>query len=157
MLIIRWLMTDEHVRALALKFKILSSITVRLSRQDIEKKFKEKHIDVSPLALGVMRILAHKVHTIGELGKHMIISPASLVPIIETLVEKGYIKKENDSKDRRKSTLHVTPKAKSLLKRYPLITEDDVLLKSLKKIGEKKSRELVTILEELLTELSTVY
>lgn len=147
-------MNKKGYRMMAHRLKVVSAITFRVIRQDIEKSLKDKGINISPLSLAVVRIVAHKQCTMVELSRHMMIAPASLVPVIDSLEKNGFLKRGSDLKDRRRIPLSVTKVGLNLLSRVSSISEDDMLVKTMEKLGEKKSKHLLKLSEELLTTLS---
>ena len=139
---------------MAYRFKILSAVTLRLIRQDMEKKYREECIGISPLSFGVMHVLMHEPLTLAELGRRMIIAPASLVPVVDALCTKGLLRRGIDKDDRRRNPLFVMPKGKRLLSRYPMVSGQDALLEAFTRLGAGKTRQLLALSEELVTLLA---
>ncbi|USD63908.1 homoprotocatechuate degradation operon regulator HpaR [Vibrio sp. SCSIO 43140] len=98
----------------------------------------------------VMRVLDTK----GEIDfttlsrESCILSP-SLTGIINRLEKLGYVEKKKCEHDGRKSYIHLTAKAESLVERLrPQIEEQYVALKE--RIGEERYSELSNLLNELI-------
>jgi DNA-binding MarR family transcriptional regulator len=147
-------MANLQYQHLALRVKLLSAIAFKIARQDFEKRLKKESIGISPLALVVMRIIRQEHCTIQYLSKQLMIAPASLVPIIDSLERKGLVKRSSDPKDRRKTPLALTSKGEVLFSRFQSLTKDGLLVKSISKLGDKKSLQLIGLLEELTNILS---
>jgi len=145
---------DDKTSQIAFRVKVLSAVAMKLARQDVEKRLQVERIDISPAALVVLRFIKHDHCTICELGRKMMIAPATLVPVVDSLAEKGLLKRGNDPKDRRRNPLLLTPKGSALLARVPAVAKDDLLVKCIAGMGENKSMQLVRLLEEMVTSLS---
>jgi DNA-binding MarR family transcriptional regulator len=145
---------SNEYSVLALKFRILSTIILKCSRRDIEERLRKKGIAISIPAVAVMRLVRNNVTTIRDLSKRMLIAPATLVPIIDGLERKNLLSRGTDAKDRRKNNLSITDRGVNLLSRINLTINEDLLTKSMVKIGTEKSSRVVKELEELATLLS---
>lgn len=141
-------------RARALKLSILSVIVAKLTKRDLEQWLQHERINIGSLALAVMRLIRHEPATIQDLSRQMMITPATLVPVIDTLTRKGFVAKGADAEDRRRNPLSLTPKGAELLMKISTKRKDDLLEKSLAKMGEKKTLHLVELMEELTTLLA---
>ena len=63
----------------------------------------------SPLHMNVMTILSEKeMYTITELSNEMLISKQQMIPIIDKLVDSGFVKRERDNVDRRSKRISIT-------------------------------------------------
>ena len=52
-----------------------------------------------------------------QLGKRIAVDPATMVDVIDSLEESGYILRERNTEDRRQYALQATPKGRALYKR----------------------------------------
>jgi len=147
-------MKEQEYRQLAYRIRASYAITLRINRQDLERRCKNKDIAISPLAVAVIRFIAHEPKTLGELSSQMIIAPASLVPVVDMLEKNGLIKKGNDPKDRRRNPLTTTQKGIDILLKFKDISSEDILVKNLEKLGVEKAKRLSLISEELLSLMS---
>lgn len=147
-------MEDKKLRELAARLKMLSATAIKSARHDLETRLRNDHIGVSPLSLMVLKMIKKESCTIGELSKKLMMAPASLVPVIDSLANKGFVKRGIDSSDRRRNPLTLTAKGDSLLGKVQSIYKDDIIVKSLSKLGEKKASQLVSLLEDLTSALS---
>jgi len=147
-------MEDKRYQERAFRLKVLSTVMMKLCRHDIEKRISDVGVDINPLALAVLRFIKHEPSTICSISKKMMIAPASLVPVIDTLDNHGLIKKGSDPNDRRKNPLLITQKGADILSKVPMVAKDDLLAKSIIKMGDKKSSQMIKMMEELVTQLS---
>jgi len=144
-------MEEYDYKILAYRLRALYSITLRINRHDLENRCRRGNITVSPLSVAVIRLLAHESKTIGELSGQMMLAPASLVPVVDILVKKGLIRRDTDSKDRRRNPLTATTKGVELVSTFKTISSEDILVKNLEKLGINKAKKLVAISDELLS------
>ena len=82
------------------------------------------------------------------------VAPATLVPMIDNLESKKLVIRKTDAKDRRKNPIHLTQKGIDIVAKIPLMDEKNKLMRSVDKLGEQKTSKLITLLEEIVTELS---
>jgi DNA-binding MarR family transcriptional regulator len=147
-------MNNKKYQHLALRLTVLSSLALKLVRHDIVQRLHKEHIKINPHALAVMRIIGSEQCTIATLSKRLMIAPASLVLVIDTLDKKGLVRRDIDPKDRRRNPLSLTHKGEQIISRASAIGSDDIVVKSLSRLGERKSFELLGLLEELVIILS---
>jgi DNA-binding MarR family transcriptional regulator len=147
-------MEEKKYSGMAFRMKILSMQIFKLSRHDFEKRLKKEKISISPLAMIVLRMIKYDKCTIQLLSERLMIAPASLVPVIDMLEMKQYVKRSSDPKDRRRNPIIVTAKGEEVVAKMPAVANSDLLMKSLSRMGEKRSAQLISLLEELVTTLS---
>ena len=64
---------------------------------------------ISPLHMNVMTILSRKeMYTMTELSNEMLISKQQMIPIIDKLVDSGFVMRERDNVDRRSKRISIT-------------------------------------------------
>ena len=148
-------MEKKTYRALALKLDILSVIIAKRTKRDLEGWLHQERINVGPLSLAVLRLVRHEPSTIQALSKQMMIAPATLVPVIDTLVRKGFVARGADAADRRRNPLSLTSKGVTLLSKTVAKRKDSLLEKSLTTMGEQKTLQLMKLMEELTTLLAS--
>jgi DNA-binding MarR family transcriptional regulator len=134
---------------MASELKVLTSLILKLSKQDIEQRLTKAKANISFLGLMVLRILCHKDQTISELGEKMILKPATLVPVIDGLEVRGLVKRKQDSNDRRRNTISLTPTGTKLIKTIPIVEADDHMVAVLQEIGIDESQRLLTLLRKI--------
>lgn len=97
-------------------------------------------------------ISQHPKITVGELAEVLMMSSGSVAQLIERLTSKGWLKKEEDKKDRRVSHLVLTDEGeKEILKMDEILTER--MSSMLSMISEKDLKEILRIQKKLLEQL----
>jgi DNA-binding MarR family transcriptional regulator len=134
---------------------VLLHIIGRLSRQDTEKRLKKEDFELSPLSFGVLCALRKNSCTVAQLSKKMMISPPTLIPIIDSLEIRGYLKRGINPQDRRKNPLILTEKSMKLSTRMLKLSGEDNLIKNISKLGKNRAELLVKLLEELVESMSS--
>jgi len=82
-----------------------------------------------------------------DLSKILELSPSTITPLINSLEEKGYLKREYDKTDRRIVLLSFTEEGYSLKEK--MNTEFNNRMKGLiKHLGEKDTKELIRLLKK---------
>lgn len=147
-------MADDEYQKLAFRLKMLTALAIKNLRSDIEAKLKQENLKISYLAFKVIRVMGREKTTLKQLSKKMILAPASLVPVVESLVRKGLVERKTDPTDRRKNILSITQKGE---KAYAIIgsaCSEDAISKSLSQLGGKDAEKLVLLFEKLVTNIT---
>lgn len=105
---------------------------------------------MSGLAFGILGILRQREQTISDIGRHMMISPPALVPVIDALERQGLVQRGRDPNDRRRTPLLVTDEGRRVLASVPVMDRDDVLVRSLEAIGQERASLLLDLLREVV-------
>jgi DNA-binding MarR family transcriptional regulator len=147
--------STNNIEFISLETKVLLHIISRLSRQDTEKRLKKENFELRPLSFGVLCTLRKRSCTIAQLSKKMMISPPTLIPIVDSLEKNGYLKRGINPKDRRKNPLILTEKSRKLSSRMLKLTGEDSLIKTISKLGKTRAGLLVKLLEELVESMSS--
>jgi DNA-binding MarR family transcriptional regulator len=134
---------------LASELKILTSLILKLSKHDIEQRLTKAKANISFLGLIVLRILCRKDQTISELGEKMILKPATLVPVIDSLEVRGLVKRKQDTHDRRRNTISLTLNGTKLIKTIPIVDDNDQMIAVLQEIGKEGSEKLLMLLRKI--------
>jgi DNA-binding MarR family transcriptional regulator len=146
-------MTKPDLRALATEMRILQSVLSKISREEIERRLASYDVGVSVMQFFLMRTLRREEQTLSELSRKMLLDPSTLVPMVEALVRKGFVRRNRDPRDRRRIPLTLTDEALHLIGSIPTTNEDDIILRALAQMGEEKSQQLVELLREMVTNL----
>ncbi|MCL4370210.1 MAG: MarR family transcriptional regulator [Chloroflexi bacterium] len=147
-------MSDEEIYPVALQIRALTGLVTKLSRADLERRLEARGLAVGALPFGVMQLLSRQAQTISELSRTMRLTPATLVPVVDTLERKGLVKRGRDPHDRRRTPLSLTEQGAGALAGVPLVDEDDTLVRSLESMGEEKGRRLLALLRELANQMA---
>lgn len=113
----------------------------------MEKSLKGSGL--SHLQFGVLKLISAGNSTIAELAKRMMLEPATLVPVIDILEKKKFLKRQHDLKDRRKNLLLITEYGKKNLLKIKTMPKNSAFGKILAKFGEEKSSQLLSLLQAL--------
>lgn len=147
-------LNDGDVLAAAEELRILMLIVGKLAGRDIERRLSQQGVELSPMQFGVIRLLNFQNHTISEMSKKMMITPATLVPVIDTLERHGYLKREQDPHDRRRTPLSLTDEGRRIISEVHTLDFDHALYKCLDRMGQAKCDQLVVLMRELAALMS---
>ena len=91
---------------IAKKLSDLMTLFVRKLMRPVEQLTKNI---TSPLHMNVITILSEKeMYTMTELSNELLISKQQMIPIIDKLVNSGFVKRERDNVDRRSKRISIT-------------------------------------------------
>ncbi len=143
-------MDSTELYAAALEIQILSFITAKQARRGLEQRLHAHAPRVSGIQYGVMRLLGHHAYTLSELSRKMMLDPATLVPVVDTLERHGYARRSKDPSDRRRAPIVLTERGTELLARVPPLDPGDAFIESLTMLGGEACAQLRTLLRELV-------
>lgn len=146
-------MKTSEWHAMATEIRTLTEMFIKVARRDTERRLAASEAGISGLQYGLLRILSGQDYTLSELSHMMYREPATLVPVVDALENKGLVKRGQDLNDRRRTPLTITGNGTAVLDRVPLVEEDDLLVNALKELGDRKAHQLVTLLRELTSEV----
>ncbi len=121
--------------------------------RDLDRRLEASGVGISGPQYGVLRLLSQESATITELSSRMLLSPATLVPVVDTLERKGFVQRSVDPKDRRRLPLQLTEAGFEVVARVGMITEPDLLARGLAFLGQEKARQLQALLLELANQI----
>lgn len=147
-------MKKQEFYATATEIRILMRILSKMMQQEFQEHLAACGVGISPPHFGVMRLLKHHPYTIKELSKHMLVEPASLVPIVDELERQAYVRRTIDPQDRRRTPLILTETGDHLVTTLPAMPTTTPLLNALRKMGKAKMNDLLTRLRELAHEMN---
>ncbi len=140
-------MDDLHSQAL--QIRILTGMISKLAGQDLERRLQAGGLDVSMPQVAVMRRIQGGCTTISELSNEMLLSPASLVPVVDALERKGLLRRGPDAEDRRRKSLALTPSGAALLARLPALRQGDAVARCLAGMRPDQTAQLAGLLRDL--------
>lgn len=140
----------DELHLTALELRILAGIVAKIAGRALEQRLHEQGIAISGLQYGLMRLLVRQQHTISELSRTMLLTPATLVPAVDTLERHGLVVRGHDPADRRRTPLALTERGAAVLARVPAVHADDLLVQALAALGPAKCEQLLALLRELL-------
>ncbi len=128
--------------------------TIRTIKNQQLQKLKENNIDLTIeqwiVLLGVSN---HEGSTQKEIAEQTIKDTANVKRIVDQIVKKGYVKKETDATDLRKTQLTLTTEGHQIIsKALPLM--DDIRQKGLIDVSEKEFDYLLSTLKKIYHNLT---
>lgn len=142
-------MKRNEFLAAAIEIRILMAILTKLVRHELQEHLDRCGVPMSGLHHGVLRLLKHRPYTISELSKHMVVEPASLVPVVDDLERKSWVRRGTDPADRRRTPLLLTEEGDRLLTSLPMMPSSSPYVRTLERMGEQRVFELLATLREL--------
>ncbi len=142
-------MKQKDFLAAATEIRILMRILTKLMHQEFQEHLDACGVGISVPHYGVMRLLKDHRYTIKELSTHMLVEPASLVPVVDELERKAFVRRTKDPKDRRRTPLVLTDKGEEMLSRMPMLPATSPFMKTLEAMGDAKVTQLLARLREL--------
>ena len=136
------------------QFKNLLFGLVKQAKADIERRFAEAKISITPFEYGIVSIIRHKPLTLAEVAKKLGIKPPSALPYVDELEKKKFITRQVDATDRRKNYLKVTKKGEKLLEHIMKDHPKDILNQSFRSLRKADQRKLISILNKLHEQIS---
>ncbi len=143
-------MRKTEIASLAYEIWSLTGMSAKLMSRDMEQRLSEYCPGISMLQYGVLRLLEHYQFTLRELSDRMMLSPSTLVPVIDKLENEGLLVRGKDPEDRRRTPLELTDQARQTLLSIPEVHKQDRLIDVLETIGPEKSHTLSQLLQELV-------
>ncbi|MEM9950448.1 MAG: MarR family transcriptional regulator [Chloroflexota bacterium] len=90
------------------EIRMLAMYMIKIPRQQLEQRFADENIDLTMLQHHIMVMAQRHQPTIADLSRTFGLDPSTLVPTVDALVKKGYLRRERDPNDRRRYPLHLT-------------------------------------------------
>ena len=146
-------MTKDFV-VMATEIRILMRILTKLAHQEFAEHLDKCGVGISAPHYGVMRLLKLHPYTIKELSKHMVVEPASLVPVVDELERKAFVRRTTDPADRRRTPLILTDEGDRMLTNLPLMPLSSPFMRTLDAMGEERMHDLLAGLRELAMGMS---
>ncbi len=143
----------NELHSQALQIRILTGMISKLAGQDLERRLQAGGLDVSMPQVAVLRRIQGGSSTISELSGEMLLTPASLVPVVDALERKGLLRRGPDAEDRRRKSLALTPSGQALLTRLPALREDDAVARGLARMRPEQTAQLTCLLRDLACSL----
>jgi DNA-binding MarR family transcriptional regulator len=143
----------SEMRALATEMRALTGMITKTASRAMHERLMQSGIGVTPMQIGIMRLLSREPHTASELSKLFMIDPSTLVPVIDGLESRGLVQRRKDPADRRRVPLVLTVDGENMIDNIEVMSDDDVMLNALEKLGYAKAVTLRELLRELLRQL----
>lgn len=140
--------TEGH-RAKA-EIRVLFMTLMKMSARARDHFFASRNIELSGMQYGILHTLSQRQFTLSDLSKLFVLDPSTLLPVVDTLEQRGLVERERDPNDRRRVPLRLTSAGADLLKTCEGLHADDMLVKGLTEMGEEKTQQLLSLLRELV-------
>jgi DNA-binding MarR family transcriptional regulator len=140
--------------AMADQIRGLCSVITKVARADLEARLQDHGSGISAIEHGVLRHLSHGVTSMAEISRLMGVAPSTLVYVVDGLTRKKLVKRCKDPRDRRREPLRLEKKGVELFARFPKMDASSILVMSLERMTESRRRELLTLLNELVEDLT---
>lgn len=141
---------DHDMAYVAREARILLGIITKLSESNFDTRLATVAPGMSRQQVGMLHMLHMHPHTISELSRKLLVDPSTLVPVADALERKGYLERGTDPNDRRRTPLLLTEEGLALLGRIPFADDNDVVVRSLRELGEDHTRQLLALLREMM-------
>ncbi len=142
-------MKRQELIARVIEIRILLTMVAKVSRQEWQEHLDACGVGLSMLHIAVLRLLKHHPYTIKELSTHILVEPASLVPVVDELENKGYVRRTTDPQDRRRTPIILTEEGDQTLLTLPLVPTSSTFVQTLEGMGDEKINALLEMLREL--------
>lgn len=143
----------SYLRGKAHEIRMLTMLVTKISRQIIEQRFAQEGLELTMFHYLILNMVKQEKLTLTDISKRMGVDPSTLVPMVDGLVKKGYIKRERDPEDRRRYPLQVTEKGSELLKNAHYCMENDPLENALTRLDESEIEQLRLTLRKLVLQM----
>lgn len=142
-------MKRQEFIASAAEIRVLLRVLTKMAHQEFQEHLDACGVGISMPHYGVMRLLKHHPYTIKELSKYMLVEPASLVPVVDELERKTFVRRTADPNDRRRTPLVLTEQGDHMLTGLPQLPSSGPFMRTLEGMGDEKVLELLEHLREL--------
>jgi DNA-binding MarR family transcriptional regulator len=139
---------------MAERIRAFCSVITKIARTDLDSRLKNNDSGISAFEHGVLRHLSHGVTSMAEISRLMGVAPSTLVYVVDGLTKKRLVKRGKDPKDRRREPLLLQKKGIALFASIPRMDASSALVRSLETLTESKRRDLLALLNDLVTGLA---
>ena len=143
----------SHVFPLAQELRRVGALVTRLARQDLETRLTNSPLPLRALEHAVLRWVQAGKCTLSDLSRVLMLAPSSLVSVIDALERKGFLQRQTDPTDRRRTPLVLTPQGEDALLAIPDLDEDSLLVRTLEALNQEQQAHLSKVLEMLASVL----
>lgn len=144
-----WNDTDRRAQ----EVQLLIGAIGKLWRDELQRRLNELDLGITRLEFATLHCLASKSQTSSELGHVFLLDASTMVPVVDSLVRRGFVQRRRDPGDRRRYPLSITEEGIQLLEKLSSINQHDPLGGGLKGLTAEAQSQLVTSLRYLLTHM----
>jgi DNA-binding MarR family transcriptional regulator len=134
---------------IANEIRTLLMLGHKLVVREMETRASAIWPNASALQVAVMRHLDMQAHTMSELSTRLLATTSTLVAVIDKLEAEGFVERQSDPADRRRTPLALTAKGRDVM-RALRPDEPEALFNSLANMGDAKAAKLRALLQELV-------
>lgn len=134
--------------------RALCALVTKVARRDLERLLDRRDVGVRAIEHGVLRNLEDDGLTLASLSRAMMMTPSSLVPVVDRLEAKGLLRRGKDPNDRRRSPLSLTREARELMAQTPAMDDDSVMVEALGSMSNGQREQLLASLRLLVGRLT---
>lgn len=135
------------------EIRMLTMLIGKISRQIIEQRFVQDGLELTMFQFVIMDMVKNDNITLTDISKRMGLDPSTLVPMVDSLVKKGFLKRERDPQDRRRYPLHLTERGQALYQNARHCMENDPLETAMSILEESEIEQLRVTLRKLVIHL----
>ena len=121
---------------------------LKTDKQETLQSLASAGIDISPGQYLVLRHLSDHPMTLTQLSHAVNLDPSTLVPIVDSLVNRELLQRSRRPGDRRCTHLELTKTGLELLALAAHLDENSALVKGLCLLSEEDSKQLIRLLSE---------
>lgn len=134
--------------------RALCALVTKVARRDLERLLERRDAGIRAIEHGVLRNLEGDGLTLASLSRAMMMTPSSLVPVVDKLEAKGLLRRGKDPNDRRRSPLALTGEAQELMAQTPAMDDDSVMVEALGSMSDGQREQLLASLRLLVDRLT---
>jgi DNA-binding MarR family transcriptional regulator len=134
--------------------RILLNWIVKLMIRDVDEYLRAQAVPIGSAQFSVLRVLRHGTQNLSELGRFLLLSPATLVPVIDALVKHGYVRRERDPNDRRRVQLSLTAEGDRLVQQLTCKPYQDSYHRAWQALRPDQRASLLKTLRHIIAAMS---
>ncbi len=134
--------------------RVLFNWMFKMVIRDLDEHLRQQAIPLSGLQYGVLRVLWHGTLSLSELSQRMLLSSATLVPVVDALVKQGYVHRERDPSDRRRVQLSLTEDGRVVVNALACQPYQDSYHKAWQTLSNDQRTTLLNLLRQIVANMS---
>jgi DNA-binding MarR family transcriptional regulator len=135
------------------EIRMLNMLIMKISRQLVEQRFAQDGLDLTMFQFVILSMAKNDTITLTDISKRMGTDPSTLVPMVDALVKKGYLKRERDPEDRRRYPLVITEAGLALQLNANQCMKDDPLDAALSNFEDVELEQLRLMLRRIVMQM----
>ena len=145
---------DGRTLTNVLELRVLLSSIWKSSVHHLEEHLASSGLDLTRLQHGVLHLVSVEgPQTMSELSRKFGLDPSTLVPTVDALERKAYIKRERDPNDRRRMPISLTEAGLEAVQTIQPVSEDDPIVMALHHLGPDNVQQLLSLLCQISQQL----